>query len=154
MAKHLGKKHLEFLKAQGVDGMTKNMLLGKARRLGLGKKPNKIKGKNESPRRNPAIKQKAVRTPVQVTRILNPGSPPIFTPIQDKAAMDELSIKGITFDELTASSCRWPIGDPQDKDFKFCGCKAIKRSYCAIHAAKAFVPLQRAYRSHVEMVSA
>lgn len=34
--------------------------------------------------------------------------------------------------------CRWPIGDPRDKDFKFCGCPISHKSYCQKHAELAY----------------
>ena len=42
---------------------------------------------------------------------------------------------------LTARMCRWPIGDPRDSAFGFCGCpKADTGPYCEAHAARASVP--------------
>ncbi len=42
--------------------------------------------------------------------------------------------------ELDNRSCRWPIGDPKDEDFHFCG-KKVKPgfSYCEAHCAVAYV---------------
>jgi GcrA cell cycle regulator len=35
---------------------------------------------------------------------------------------------------LTPGACRWPIGDPQDPDFRFCGGKALQGEvYCSTH---------------------
>lgn len=43
--------------------------------------------------------------------------------------------------DLTASSCRWPIGDPQHADFGFCGhAKQDGLPYCEDHARKAYSP--------------
>ena len=40
----------------------------------------------------------------------------------------------------TFSSCQWPIGDPQAKDFHFCGDKAVKnKPYCAVHCSIAYI---------------
>lgn len=46
----------------------------------------------------------------------------------------------ITMEDLKASMCRWPIGDPQDKDFHFCGEKRVSsdESYCQHHTEKAY----------------
>jgi GcrA cell cycle regulator len=44
---------------------------------------------------------------------------------------------------LTESCCRWPIGDPQQPDFHFCGKKKIPGlPYCEVHARRAFQPPQ------------
>jgi GcrA cell cycle regulator len=43
--------------------------------------------------------------------------------------------------ELIDKQCRWPIGDPQRKDFHFChGEKAPGLPYCPQHCSRAFVP--------------
>jgi len=40
--------------------------------------------------------------------------------------------------ELTASACRWPVGDPSHPDFFFCGAEALQgKPYCAAHGARA-----------------
>lgn len=37
--------------------------------------------------------------------------------------------------------CKWPVGDPKDPDFHFCGCAAQPgMPYCAEHAAIAYQP--------------
>ncbi len=44
--------------------------------------------------------------------------------------------------ELTERTCKWPIGDPTDPDFHFCGhASAPGRPYCAAHCAIAFQPM-------------
>ena len=42
--------------------------------------------------------------------------------------------------ELSALTCRWPIGDPKDPGFHFCGARIVTgQPYCAEHAAVAYV---------------
>ena len=49
-------------------------------------------------------------------------------------------LKKFTVFDLTATSCRWPIGDPRNADFHFCGKKSLPgKSYCLDHAAVAYV---------------
>lgn len=44
--------------------------------------------------------------------------------------------------DLVWASCRWPIGDPQEKGFHFCGKrKDGMRAYCRAHGRLAFVPV-------------
>ena len=44
-----------------------------------------------------------------------------------------------TIHTLTLSACRWPIGDPHNADFGFCGRdRAGPGSYCQQHAQTAF----------------
>ncbi len=40
--------------------------------------------------------------------------------------------------------CLWPIGDPGDEDFHFCGEPAIPgKPYCSVHCAKAYITRSR-----------
>jgi hypothetical protein len=52
---------------------------------------------------------------------------------------------GITVVDLTASSCRWPSGNPRDlATFRYCGKAAPGGTYCEHHAGLAY--LRRAAR--------
>lgn len=49
----------------------------------------------------------------------------------------------ISFESLTNTTCRWPIGDPDDDDFGFCGKPADlaeRRPYCVAHHRLAYEP--------------
>lgn len=55
-------------------------------------------------------------------------------------------MKRLTLMELTADTCRWPIGDPQEPGFSFCGCPVKEGSvYCAEHHARAYtgIPVKK-----------
>ena len=40
----------------------------------------------------------------------------------------------------TFSSCQWPIGDPQEKDFQFCDAgTAVGKPYCQQHCDVAYI---------------
>ena len=42
---------------------------------------------------------------------------------------------------LERHDCRWPIGDPRDADFHFCGERSVAgRPYCQRHWRMAFQP--------------
>ena len=44
-------------------------------------------------------------------------------------------------EELDESSCNWPIGHPDEKDFYFCGRSSLKDfSYCKLHLLYAYQP--------------
>lgn len=46
-----------------------------------------------------------------------------------------------TMANIEANECRWPIGDPRDEGFHFCGDQqAAGRPYCITHWALSFVP--------------
>jgi hypothetical protein len=47
---------------------------------------------------------------------------------------------GVTVVDLTASSCRWPSGNPRDlATFRYCGKAAHGGSYCERHAVLAYL---------------
>jgi GcrA cell cycle regulator len=46
-----------------------------------------------------------------------------------------------TVTTLEARDCRWPIGDPRQEDFHFCGEPQVPgQSYCSHHLRLAFQP--------------
>jgi GcrA cell cycle regulator len=46
--------------------------------------------------------------------------------------------------KLTGTMCRWPIGDPQDKDFHFCARHSNPGlPYCEEHMVMAHAPDKR-----------
>lgn len=46
-----------------------------------------------------------------------------------------------TMETLMASDCRWPIGDPQQADFHYCGKRKVDGySYCDFHVRRASQP--------------
>ena len=55
---------------------------------------------------------------------------------------------------LSENCCRWPIGDPQQVDFHFCGKKKIPGlPYCEAHARRAFQPPQARRRDFHTVVT-
>ena len=53
-----------------------------------------------------------------------------------------------TLRALKRGECRWPYGDPRQKDFYYCGkAKAADHPYCEFHMRRAFQPARsRDYR--------
>ena len=42
--------------------------------------------------------------------------------------------------DLKLTTCRWPIGDPKDEDFCFCGKQTVTgKPYCSQHCQEAYV---------------
>jgi len=51
-------------------------------------------------------------------------------------------MRRIALTELTERTCKWPVGDPTQDDFYFCGCEAPENSpYCSYHAKLAYQPV-------------
>ena len=113
-----GKTAAEIAKVLG-DGITRNAVIGKAHRLKL------------SSRLSP-IQQNTVKKPKSEALAPRLAKPAVKLP--------EFRGKGIAMVELDARMCRWPNGDPQDKEnFNFCGCDAVAGlPYCEDHCRAAY----------------
>ena len=102
--------------------MSKNAVVGKAHRLGLESRPSPIKRDEESISKKEDSKLKKANFSKQA-----------------KSVEDF-----VTLTDLTLHSCRWPIGDPKDKEFHFCGKEAILgKPYCAEHIMVAYVGINK-----------
>ncbi|MEM1382334.1 MAG: GcrA family cell cycle regulator [Pseudomonadota bacterium] len=79
----------------------------------------------------------------------DPGQPrPPGLPTQDeeeaRATLVEIEkiARNLTLMELTERTCKWPIGDPTDENFRFCGLNCVPgKPYCQYHVAVAFQPM-------------
>jgi GcrA cell cycle regulator len=113
-----GKTAAEIAKVLG-DGITRNAVIGKAHRLKL------------SSRLSP-IQQNTAKKPKSES-----AAPRIVKP---QVKLPEFRGRGIPMVELDARACRWPNGDPQDKEnFSFCGCDAVAGlPYCEDHCRAAY----------------
>lgn len=63
------------------------------------------------------------------------------TPVRKKPTAPPLASAGATILNLTDRMCKWPIGDPREPGFHFCGrpCQP-GLPYCSEHAAIAYQP--------------
>jgi GcrA cell cycle regulator len=131
-----------------LGGVTRNAVIGKVHRLGLSGRATTSRMKSHRPRSrttNQAVKRLAK------PRFANVGNPafrnlyladsePYVPPAEDLV----IPLKERKYIQtLTESCCRWPIGDPQQADFHFCGkSKIAGLPYCEAHARRAFQPPQ------------
>ena len=94
---------------------------------------------------DPAPRQKHVKS-YRVSgrarnRIRGPGLDPSKICDADSAAEAGAEKSRCTLLELTANTCRWPVGDPATPQFYFCGVPpAADRPYCPFHCRKAYAP--------------
>ncbi|MBO4519616.1 MAG: global cell cycle regulator GcrA-like protein [Alphaproteobacteria bacterium] len=111
-------------------GVSKNAVVGKAHRLGLNSRPSPIRRGDDDVNSAPENTEKATAAKKKKTAKSEPA----------KKSQEKEKKKLFTVNDLTSSSCRWPIGDPKDEDFHFCGKEALPdKPYCAEHAAIAYV---------------
>jgi GcrA cell cycle regulator len=129
--------------AEIIGEVTRNAVIGKAHRLGLSGRMSPIKKVAPSQ----VSSAKVERRPVAKRRGVKAEKPEAVAPktahvvIHPKAKIDDAPVGGATILDLTERMCRWPIGDPQDPGFRFCGrTRDSVLPYCAEHAAKAYQP--------------
>jgi GcrA cell cycle regulator len=121
-------------------GVTRNAVIGKLNRLGL----SRGRGAAGAPERTgPRTRRRGALTQRHILQAVFAEAPP--------PAVEELvaSAERCTLLELAAGKCRWPLTDPDAKDFFFCGNRSVAGlSYCAGHARLAYrTPARRYARS-------
>lgn len=120
--------------AKELGGVTRNAVIGKVHRLGLSGRA--------TPSRPPR-------------RLVSPHRPRVaLRPALRLAGGSDVSVKPMPIDpaplpngefatvlDLSEHICKWPIGDPSDPKFQFCGRKTkVGAPYCDAHSQVAFQP--------------
>ena len=136
-------------------GVSKNSIVGKVHRLGLSGRPSPIKKKDEG-KEKAAAPAKSAQTASKPAQKVKPAAAPAIAAKEDKAApqheIKKPQVCGVpqsprphregkaSLTDLDNHTCRWPIGDPKDENFHFCGRKVkLGQTYCEEHANIAYV---------------
>jgi GcrA cell cycle regulator len=134
--------------AAELGGVTRNGVIGKIHRLGLAgrvKNPSAASSRLHT-RQAPPPRMLSRFTMLSGAMMSVQFSPaPAITPASESAPLEEISDLSFadrkTLFELTPRSCRWPVGNPCEADFFFCGSETAEgESYCAYHGRVAHVP--------------
>jgi GcrA cell cycle regulator len=121
-------------------GVTRNAVIGKIHRLGLGPgRPAAAPGRPCPPR----LRRPRASTQRALLRLITADAPDTTADGALETAVVE-SAQLCSLLELARGRCRWPVGDPGKTDFAFCGNEtAAGFSYCAGHARMAYRPAAR-----------
>lgn len=136
--------------AELSNGITRNAVIGKVHRLGLS---GRVKA-NAPVVARPRVQQAA-------PRVAKPAPPRPMTAVRGNTVMvietqtfeapaprpmEEVVVpisERVTIMELREAMCRWPLGDPSQPDFRYCGARSdVGASYCAHHSRMAYQPAQ------------
>jgi len=121
--------------ANQLQGVTRNAVIGKIHRLG--KRPEGARPR--LPRVATAAAHPGRRPAAVEARRAAPQAQPEWAarPFRRAALLDEPGLATST--TLEAHMCRWPIGDPEEAGFSFCGRSADGvRPYCQGHSRLAY----------------
>jgi GcrA cell cycle regulator len=140
--------------ASRLGGVTRNAVIGKVHRLGLSGRATSTRSVSPRPRRMHAPRQHRSPAVMYGTRGNVALKPAFHEEIEpEPAPVQELYIppaERATILSLKEAMCRWPVGDPGNEDFYFCGRKTSGSApYCEHHARVAYqaVPSRRREKS-------
>jgi len=123
-----------------LGGVSRNAVIGKAHRLGLESRPSPIRGGGggSRSRRNRAISRAIEARALRGTMANEETSgDPVERVVERPLAPPARPISDV-------KDCLWPIGDPGDAAFGFCGEETSPgRPYCASHCAAAYIRKDR-----------
>ena len=113
--------------ATELGDVTRNAVIGKAHRLGLsGRMLSKKSNSGVSIIRKKRVSVSQSQKVIDISPIIDePMNPTAFQDIKD-------------------GLCRWPLGEPEEIDFKFCG-RNTKEGivYCEAHYKQAYQPITK-----------
>ena len=133
--------------AKELGGVTRNAVIGKAHRLKLSNRVSPIQSNSKKPavvasNNNLAAPKKAAVKAAPVAAAATSVAKPVekAQPLKPVISEGDAKRKRYALTALKPGMCRWPIGDPRDENFGFCGCKITTpgSSYCDEHAAVAY----------------
>jgi GcrA cell cycle regulator len=132
--------------ARELGAMSRNAVLGKVHRLGLA--PRMARQRSDIPRRRKAwppgpalgfFPPTAPRNNAALAYALPAEVLAADAPAPQPEPIDDIPVgQRCALLDLTATTCRWPVGDPGHPDFFFCGGKSLHGlPYCGDHAARS-----------------
>jgi GcrA cell cycle regulator len=146
---HLKKLWSDGLSASQIagelGGITRNAVIGKVHRLGLSgrAKAPSAAAPRQRKQRTPGHVFRAMRTATRGNTALAHALPAYEIEPEPEPVENVIPIgQRCTILDLTDAKCHWPIGDPGQSDFFFCGGKSVgTMPYCGYHARVAYQPV-------------
>ncbi len=140
--------------AKRLGSVTRNAVIGKVHRLGLSGRATPSRPVKRPPRlarpKPQQMPRQATSVPRQSTSLAVRPEPAHTHISEAEANIEPQRLPNgdmVTVLTVKDSMCKWPIGDPADNNFGFCGHASADGSpYCAEHARVAFQPAKKRER--------
>ena len=119
--------------AEIIGGISRNAVIGKAHRLNLSSKIKTLNTSSSQDFDNNSEENNSKQKRGRKSRFQSLIIEKNFEPENPKK-----------LEELDESSCKWPVGHPEEESFYFCGRSSLKDfSYCKLHLLYAYQPKGR-----------
>ena len=119
--------------AEIIGGLSRNAVIGKAHRLNLSSKIKAGSSSSSQSFKNNTDENDSKNRRSRKSKFQSLIIEKDFEPENPKK-----------LEELDESSCKWPIGHPEEEAFYFCGRSSLKDfSYCRLHLLYAYQPKGR-----------
>lgn len=142
-----------------LGGVTRNAIIGKVHRLGLSGRATPSAKRPARPRRPPSPTAHLLA----IAKAYVPPGEPVTPKMMAKARADHAAaieasarLEPVVLEDgrpadvhrLDESMCKFPVGDPSDSSFAFCGrgVSAPGRCYCADHERLCYIPTAKKKR--------
>jgi GcrA cell cycle regulator len=129
--------------ASAIGAPSRNAVIGKARRLGV-----KLKGtRGESGEKESEAAPAPRKAATPHVRVRAPSARREDAPPRRRffAEPEPSDFRRIGLTEIGEAECRWPLGEPSQDDFAYCGNPAARgQTYCAVHCRMAYHSLRYA----------
>ena len=132
-------------------GVTRNAVIGKVHRMGLSGRAAKTpepgivaaRPRDRQPSKPQSPRPSAPTMRGNLALAMQPRLEPRPDPRPTHNVVVPISER-VTLMELREAMCRWPLGDPAQPDFRFCGIRSPGElgPYCGYHAGLAYQPAQ------------
>jgi GcrA cell cycle regulator len=143
--------------AAQLGGVSRNAVIGKVHRLKLSGRGRTPAAPTRQKKQASPVEAAATKQPARALQISRPSvasigatalasDVAIVAPALPNAARHVESVtlpisRMLSLIQLNDRTCKWPIGDPLQPDFHFCGNDAAETGpYCRYHARIAFQP--------------
>jgi GcrA cell cycle regulator len=140
------------------NGVTRNAVIGKVHRLGLAGRAKAPSTTASRPRRMasppPAHRVAGPRLTSAPPRMMRGATalaiaPQALAELEREEEFESVVVPmslRVTIIDLKESMCRWPLGDPANSEFRYCGSPTASGPYCAYHGGLAYQPVQERRR--------